>query len=74
MEKKIVSVNLDVMKEKAADGVDAVKGKAVDAVKAVGARAGKVKDRAVASLLDRGIKLSEKQLKALEEKRKAIGD
>jgi hypothetical protein len=58
--KKIVSVNLDAIKEKAAE-----------AVRAVGDRAGRVKDRAVAALLDRGIKLSEKQLKALEQRRKA---
>ena len=72
MEKKIVSVNLDVMKEKAVEGLDAVKGKAADAAKAVGARANGLKNKAVASLLDRGIKLSEKQLKALEEKRSKI--
>jgi hypothetical protein len=61
MEKKqkIVNIDLQALKDAAAD-------KAKGAVSTVGARIGAVKDKAVAGILDKGIALTEKQLKALE--------
>lgn len=62
METKLVSINLDVMKQKVAS-----------ARESLGLMAKERKDKALTDILDKGIELSKKQLNALQSARKSIG-
>ena len=70
MADKIVSINFDVMKQKTADAAKTaattVKTKLSSAADSVGTMAKGRRDQALASLLNKGIELSQRQLSALE--------
>lgn len=61
METKLVSINLDVMKQKVASVRDSL-----------GTMAKERKDQALGGILDKGIELSKKQLDLLESARKKV--
>ena len=62
MDKKLVSINVDVMKQRVAE-----------ARQSIGSLAKERKDKALTSLLNKGIELSRKQLSAFESARKHLG-
>jgi hypothetical protein len=72
-DKKIVSIDLDAVKQKAADAAKFLGNKAKSSTEKAAAMAKSKTDQAAALLLDKGIKLSQKQLKALETKRERLG-
>jgi hypothetical protein len=62
MSTKLVTINVDVMKQRVAEARESIK----EAAKAR-------KDQALVGILNKGIELSKKQLSALESARKAVG-
>lgn len=60
--KKLISFNVDVMKERVQE-----------AKEAIGSKAKERKDKALSSILDKGIELSKRQLSALQSVRKNLG-
>ncbi|TWW11132.1 hypothetical protein E3A20_05430 [Planctomyces bekefii] len=62
MDNKIVSINVDAMKQKVAS-----------ARQSIGSMAKERKDKALVSVLEKGIELSKRQLSALESVRKNFG-
>jgi hypothetical protein len=76
MDQKLVSINFEAMKQKAAEtakkSAESMRARLSSAAETVSAAAKGKKDKAFAGLLDKGIELSQKQLDALQRAKKSL--